>query len=60
MEFPLTHPKAVELDAKANAMIGSRIFGINVITALNRRFSRMPILGNAVSRIKRVVRGRRE
>jgi hypothetical protein len=60
LEFPLTHPKAVELDSKANAMIGSRIFGINAMTALKQRFFRIPVLGNAVSRIKGMVRGRRE
>jgi hypothetical protein len=60
LEFPLTHPSAVELDSQANALIGSRIFGINAMTALRRRFSRIPIFGNVVSRIKGMVRGRRE
>ncbi len=60
LEFPLTHPIAVEIDSQANALIGSRIFGINAMTALKQRFSKMPILGNALSRIKAMVRGHRE
>jgi hypothetical protein len=56
LKFPLIHPDTVRPDAKADASIGSSVYGINILTALNRRLSALPLLGNMIFSIKELAK----
>lgn len=56
LRFPLIHPEVVECDLRADALIGSKSFGINIMSALHRRLLRIPIFRRALSSVNLLVK----
>jgi hypothetical protein len=56
LNFPLIHPSHVALDRKADAAIGSVVFGINFINALNRYLAKIPAFRGVIASVKQLVR----
>jgi hypothetical protein len=56
LKFPLRHPAIVKRYLRADALIGSKIFGINAIGALVRSLWKIPMFRTAISSVKILVR----
>jgi hypothetical protein len=56
LRFPLVHPQTVKRTSKADALIGSRVFGIDLIGALKRSVLSIGVFRRAFSSVKTSLR----
>jgi hypothetical protein len=56
IKFPLIHPETVVRNYSVDQSIGSKMFGINIKNAVIGRLLRIPIFGNAVHRLRTLVK----
>jgi hypothetical protein len=52
LELPLLHPGVVERALEADALIDSKVFGINFMNALKRHVQRIPLYRSAASSVR--------
>jgi hypothetical protein len=52
LAFPLLHPDPVARDLRADALIDSKVFGINILNVLVRRLLKSPMLRSVASSLR--------